>query len=520
VTPSDDGLLPLAERVAALMRAAELCGERFPPEEVAHAERVAEKATARLKHGSAHTVVAVAGATGSGKSSIVNRLAGQELSEAGIRRPTTSATHAAVWGAADAGPLLDWLEVGKRHQILDGESELDGLVLLDLPDHDSTAVEHRLEVDRLVEVVDVLVWVTDPQKYADEALHAGYIAKLSAHARVLRFVLNQVDRLDDGGEEVAADLVRLLRIDGIDAPHVVRTSATTGVGFDELRTVIADAVVERRAVVDRLDVDLRTSATALLRTGDADEPERKHRGELIDGLGEAAGANVVAEIAAAQHRRQGGLLMGWPFTRFLRRLARRPLAELTGPGRSSASEPRADLALRDYAEAVSGDLAAPWPAEIRRAAASRRGDLLDELRRSVGSAAVGAGRPARWWAIVAWVQRAFATTALVGLGWLLVVAVLGGFFRFDTEPLLPDAPGVDWAPLPSMLLLGGALAGLLVGFLARFPLGVGAARRARAARKEIAAQVESVADTHVVEPVVGLLAERQKIDELLKIAIG
>ena len=49
---------------------------------------------------------------------------------------------------------------------------------MDLPDHDSTEVSHHLEVDRLVELADLLVWVLDPQKYADAALHDRYLAPL------------------------------------------------------------------------------------------------------------------------------------------------------------------------------------------------------------------------------------------------------------------------------------------------------------------------------------------------------
>ena len=71
--------------------------------------------------------------------------------------------------------LLDWLEVPRRHRHAP-EPALDGLVLLDLPDHDSVKLEHRLEVDRLVGLVDVLVWVLDPEKYADAAVHDRYLA--------------------------------------------------------------------------------------------------------------------------------------------------------------------------------------------------------------------------------------------------------------------------------------------------------------------------------------------------------
>src|SRR6185312_12848232 len=55
--------------------------------------------------------------------------------------------HAAGWDAAGAGPLLDWLDIPRRHHLADdaADGDLRGLVLLDLPDHDSTTVAHRLE---------------------------------------------------------------------------------------------------------------------------------------------------------------------------------------------------------------------------------------------------------------------------------------------------------------------------------------------------------------------------------------
>src|SRR4030095_2106150 len=97
-------------------------------------------------------------------------------------RPTTSWALACAWGPDGANKLLDGLEIPPRHQVsrmsmLDenpSDLELRGLVLLDLPDHDSTEVSHHLEVDRLVRLADVLVWVLDPQKYADAAIHDRY----------------------------------------------------------------------------------------------------------------------------------------------------------------------------------------------------------------------------------------------------------------------------------------------------------------------------------------------------------
>lgn len=520
----------LTRRVDALAEAVELARPHLPEQPIVAASIVVDKTRERLRHGTAFTVVAVAGATGSGKSSIVNRLAGSELSTASVRRPTTAVTHAVVWGDADADSLLDWLEISRRHRLDDAASELDGLVLLDLPDHDSTAVEHRMEVDRLVALVDVLIWVTDPQKYADEALHAGYVVPLAGHAEILRFVLNQVDRLDDRGDEIARDLERLLHDDGIADVRVVRVSALTGFGFDGpdgLEALLADAVGRRQAAIARLSADLTETAHSL-RRGDAVSEGRatdnllrgKARDRLVAGLAEAAGANDVATVATAHHRRQGSLAMGWPFTRWARRLGRRPLADLPGPGRAGAAEPRADLAVRDYAEDVASGMLAPWPAEVRRASMSERDELLDDLRRSVGRAAIGAAKRPLWWHLFAFLQRAAAVAALVGLGWLIVVAVLGGFFRFDTDPLLPATPAADWMPLPSSLLIGGVLVGLVLSWLKNIPLGVAAARRGRAARKQVERQVDGLAESRVVEPVAALLAEHRRIDELLAVASG
>ena len=99
-------------------------------------------------------------------------MSGTTLATVGVRRPTTAHAMASSWGDESAEDLLDWLQIPRRHALETGlamATALDGLVLLDLPDHDSTEVDHRMEVDRLVQLVDMLVWVVDPQKYADAA---------------------------------------------------------------------------------------------------------------------------------------------------------------------------------------------------------------------------------------------------------------------------------------------------------------------------------------------------------------
>lgn len=505
------------ERFDAFADAVLLSSKYFGEEQVASLNGINAKIQGRLRHGTEHTVVAIAGATGSGKSSIVNRLAGREISQSSVRRPTTSATHAVVFGDEDAGPLLDWLDVAHRYGV-GGNEALNGLVLLDLPDHDSTAFEHRIEVDRLVELVDVLVWVTDPQKYADAALHLGYIKPLASHASVLRFVLNQVDRLDDHGEAVARDFGRLVADDGIVGADVLGVSALTGAGFDGFEAMLSAAIDARNASLMRAEADLSDAMATLREPLGPTEVSAKANGNLITGLAEAAGATPAAGVAQRHHARQGQLMMGWPFTRWLRRLGRKPLADLPGPGRSGVGESRADLAIRDYAEEVAGSASAPWPAALRAAAFAHRDSLMEDLRSIVGRETVSAGARPRWWSIFAWLQRVLAVTAITGLVWLITVAILGGFFRFDTEPLLPPTPEADWIALPSTLLIGGAVLGLILSVLVRFPLSVGAARRGRSARKAIEAGVRNHAESRVIAPVSVVVEDQTEIVRLLDTA--
>jgi hypothetical protein len=114
----------LGDRIEALGRAGEAARGRLDDRVVDDAEATVDRVARRLGLAADHTVVAIAGATGSGKSSTFNALAGIELSSVGVRRPTTSWATACVWGKAGADELLDYLVIPPRHQIM-RESLLD-----------------------------------------------------------------------------------------------------------------------------------------------------------------------------------------------------------------------------------------------------------------------------------------------------------------------------------------------------------------------------------------------------------
>jgi GTP-binding protein EngB required for normal cell division len=511
----------LPERLAALREAVEVADGRLEVPEVGRARAVLAKAGAREALGDA-TVVALAGATGSGKSTLFNALSGSEVSTPGVRRPTTGVAHATVWGRPDDGAdrLLDWLEVPRRHR-REPEPALDGLVLLDLPDHDSVRLEHRLEVDRLVGLVDVLVWVLDPQKYADAAVHERYLAPLAGHAGVLMVVLNQVDRLDEAAARAClADLRALLDREGLAATPLVAVSARTGAGLAELRGELARRVGARRAATERLVADVRAGAAALAvhcPEEAAGGPRRWGRSaagapatgepldELTDALADAAGVPTVTAAVERSVRRAGTGRTGWPLLRWTRKLRADPLDRLhLGDERARTSLPAAGAverarmatAVRAARDVAGEGLAPAWRDELRRTAEVSEDRLADALDRAVAGTDLGPDRVPLWQRAAAGLQWLLLATALAGALWLLALVVLG-FFQLDEVVPLPRVEGL---PLPTLLVVGGLLAGALVAVVCRPLVALRARRRARTADRRLRAAVRAVAEDELLAP--------------------
>lgn len=239
----------LDARLSAVREALRLCPTEVPASLSIPAHKALDAVAQRLALGVDHTVVALFGGTGSGKSSLFNALTQLNFADVGARRPTTSRAAACSWGD-DAGPLLDFLGVSserriRRDSILDGEDQgsMAGLVLLDVPDYDSVTTEHSLQVDRLVPLADILVWVVDPQKYADAALHDGYLRGLGARQEDMLVLVNQVDTLPESGlASLLDDVGSLLKDDGLSQVQVLPVSAVRGDNLDVVRSMLRQRV--------------------------------------------------------------------------------------------------------------------------------------------------------------------------------------------------------------------------------------------------------------------------------------
>ena len=526
-------------RTDALRSALESGAGCLPVDGVGRAEAAIAKTAVRTSIAGGRTVVALAGATGSGKSSLFNVLAAAEVTQVGARRPTTSKPSAAVWGSEPPSALLDWLMVGTRHMVDDGLG-LDGLVLLDLPDFDSQTTAHRIEADRVLDLVDVFVWVTDPQKYADARLHEDYIAKLSAHDAVTITVLNQVDRLTS--EALAAcrsDLLRLLGADGVVGAEVIATSATEGSGVIDLRDRISEVVTGHNAALQRLDSDLRSAAT-VLRSGVGDsEPSLEDISDagLVDALSRAAGIPVILDAVERDYRRETGVCTGWPVTRWMRALRPAPL-KLLGlnkdvsdrPGIISQSDVRSvlgrsslppatpaaraavALATRDLGDRAGRELPQAWTDAVTDAATAPGNDLGDALDKAIVGTSLRERDPF-WWTAFGFVQWVLVMTAAIGLSWLTVVTVLD-WLRLPAV----DTPGLGPVPYPYLLFVGGLFIGFLVSVLTRALGRVGGKRRKVLVAGRLHESVAQVARDRLVGPVQEILDRHRQAREQLEAA--
>jgi GTPase Era involved in 16S rRNA processing len=516
----------IGARIEGLDAATEAARGRLDDALVDDARAVVDRASGRLRLSADHTVVAIAGATGSGKSSTFNALTGLELSAVGVRRPTTSWASACVWGSEGADELLDWLGIPPRHQttrdsMLDdgrgGDHSLDGVVLLDLPDHDSTEVSHHLEVDRLVQLADLLVWVLDPQKYADAAIHDRYLAPYATHQGVMLVVLNHIDTVpEDRRRAMLDDVRRLLVADGLGEVPVLAVSARHGTGIAELRAEIAERVSAKKMTRARLEADLKAAAgrlDAASGTGRTRTLSDDRVDALEDALAQAAGVPTVVDAVERSTRMRAGRATGWPVTSWLSRLKPDPLKrlhlnlgaegkQLTGRARTSAPKAtlvqraRVDSEVRMLADDVSTGLARPWAEAVRRASVSRLPDLGDRLDAALSDTDLGATGVPVWAGAVRLLQWMLIVCALAGAGWLGALALMG-YLRVPQ----PGTPDVGSVPLPTLLLVGGVALGLLLALVCRFLVAATARRRARAADRRLRDAVRKVSEELVIEPV-------------------
>ena len=205
-------------------------------------------------------VVALAGGTGSGKSSVLNGLVSEPVVPVGVVRPTTRGSTAVVPSDSDTDftRLIATLNVDDVVQ----SDALTSTILIDLPDFDSIETAHRHIVERVLPAVDAVLWVFDPEKYADSVVHEEFLSPLAVYQDQFIFILNQVDRLGADAGTVHEDLESKLSEDGYHNPVVVQCVASGDMEMGDVVDAIADRFSTKTTALAKAALDLRLGANA------------------------------------------------------------------------------------------------------------------------------------------------------------------------------------------------------------------------------------------------------------------
>jgi energy-coupling factor transporter ATP-binding protein EcfA2 len=156
-------------------------------------------------------VVAVVGPTGSGKSTLVNSVAGSLVSQPGVLRPTTA--EPVVWtSTAHAGRSWPGKVVVSDHPLAAS------VALIDTPDLDSDLVEHRSRAIEVIRAADAAVFVTTSSRYGDAS---PWEVLRSMAGRPLVVVVNRLQTRASGARN---DLAARLRAEGMGSVQVLTIS--------------------------------------------------------------------------------------------------------------------------------------------------------------------------------------------------------------------------------------------------------------------------------------------------------
>ena len=557
----------LSARLGALARLVQIGAARGGPDGVSKellgdTGDLLARVGQRLRLSSAHTVVALAGGTGSGKSSLFNRIAGADFSTVGVTRPVTRDVHACVWGVAGSGPLLEWLGVPRRYRYArasalgGGEQALAGLVLLDLPDHDSVMAHATDQVDHLVELADLMIWVLDPQKYADAAVHRRFLMPLAGHSEVIAVVLNQSDMLSPAQiEDCVDDLRRLLDEEDLHDVQILVTSAATGVGVGTLRQLLVDTVTARQAAAARISADVDAVAGRFLpyagkdslAPGAAGHPAGggASRGadsrsaasilaaaprKLAAAFAQAAGVAAIGDALQSARELRAVDYVGWPVSWLVERIVRRdPVrkirlgrlwAELRGvtAGPSGAQQAEIDNALTQLADEVSPNLPKPWSATIRTAIRSRATDIPGALGQRIGESLPAENKIAGWWRVIGVWQGLLLGCVIVGLAWIVTILIFGVFATGSNVPRLFSA--VSLLPLIVILIVAMLVLGWLTATACVNAVRTAAIRENEQVAEDMQDRMAGVAQEMVAAPALQELSELDRFRAELRVAMG
>jgi len=269
-------------------------------------------------------LVLLLGPTGAGKSSLLNTIAGAEVSKVGVLRPTTR--DAVLYASErDSNRILAsgrLVAVAKeRLRLAASPAAADGIAVIDAPDIDSVERDNRELADVLVETSDLCVFVTTATRYAD-LVPWEVLRRVHERGLPLVVVLNRVPADEQDGAAVVADAKRLLaQTDNPNAQAPVDLIVidegdidprVNGLAREKARplleriSLLAAEADERRAVAT-LALSGALRGLAPLTHAIADDLE--HEAIDADALRRIAASTYAEELASLSRALQSGLIL-------------------------------------------------------------------------------------------------------------------------------------------------------------------------------------------------------------------
>lgn len=474
-------------------------------------------------------VLALVGGTGVGKSSLLNALAHGVVSAASVRRPTTAEPIAWVprTEREALGPLLEWLDIRevREHE----EKDLGLVAILDLPDVDSIAPEHRARVESLLPRIDAVAWIADPEKYADAVLHDQFFRSWLPRIARQVVVVNKADRVsvDDGRRirrDVEADVAR--ETGGSAHVAVLLSSTAQEHGMDDLRAwlsagVDAKAIVRARIaativagtgeVARQAGIDPHRPSVPLLDAAGRSESIRAATAAILRtiDLGGLRAQAIAATRASARSRGTGPIGL---VTSFVYRASGRE---------TSVADPRRFLlrwrergglgpAVESIREALSGSVRSASPAlrpvltgateptEVRRG-------LERAVDRAIGGVESFEPPVSQWWSVLGFLQTLATAGLALSAAWVVVWIL--------ARPLTGsvDLPVLGPVPSPFVSLVAFLVAGYVLARLLGAHAGWVGSRWADRVRGGIARAVETEVREHALEPLDRLEDARSRL---------
>ena len=163
-------------------------------------------------------VAGLFGGTGVGKSTLLNRLAGEPVARASAERPTSRRITVYVHRSLSVDRLPEKLPMRRMRTALHNNELYRHVMFIDMPDFDSVEEANRELVDLWLPHLDVVMYVVSPERYRDD--QGWQLMRQHATAHAWLFIINQWDR---GNPLLRDDFTQQLAAQGLPDPLIYCT---------------------------------------------------------------------------------------------------------------------------------------------------------------------------------------------------------------------------------------------------------------------------------------------------------